>query len=96
MESKYSSLSVLPFGLLKQILPLISFLAHEYLKSLESNPASAFKKIPLSDIPAFSKVAVTTIGLMNLTYKMFRKIQLAKQIVGTCVYQSIGRNIKSC
>jgi transposase, IS5 family len=31
------------------------------------------------------KRAETTIGLMNLTYNMFRKIQLTKQSMGTCV-----------
>ena len=30
------------------------------------------------------KRAETTVGLMNLTYNMFRKIQLTHQIVGTC------------
>lgn len=31
------------------------------------------------------KRAETTVGLMNLTYNMFRKIQLTHQLVGTCV-----------
>ena len=30
------------------------------------------------------KRAETTIGLMNLTYNMFRKIQLTEPIMGTC------------
>jgi len=31
------------------------------------------------------KRAKTTVGLINLTYNMFRKIQLSKPTVGTCV-----------
>ncbi|KAA1242570.1 hypothetical protein [Aquimarina sp. RZ0] len=57
------------------------------LASENSMGRTFFRKIGI-------KRAETTIDPMNLTYNMFRKIQLTKQIVGTCAQESISKPVK--